>query len=122
MSSIAIPILPARVLNDSVVFYEALGFACTLHQTGDAAYAILRHPDGRELHLFTYAELDPGTNYAGCYWRVADVEALHRQSLAALGQVPSAPADRAWGMREFHLMDPSGNLLRIGQPLRVEGR
>jgi hypothetical protein len=25
------------------------------------------------------------------------------------------PEDRAWGMREFYVMDPSGNLLRFGQ-------
>ena len=25
------------------------------------------------------------------------------------------PEDRPWGMREFYVMDPNGNLLRFGQ-------
>ena len=38
--------------------------------------------------------------------------------LAALDLAPGRIdelADMPWGMREFHLWDPHGNLLRIGQ-------
>jgi len=27
------------------------------------------------------------------------------------------PADKPWGMREFYVFDPSGDLLRVGQAL-----
>ena len=30
----------------------------------------------------------------------------------------STPRDEPWGMREFTVVDPSGNLLRIGHDLR----
>jgi hypothetical protein len=29
----------------------------------------------------------------------------------------SAPVDRDWGMREFYIWDPDGNLLKFGVPV-----
>jgi catechol 2,3-dioxygenase-like lactoylglutathione lyase family enzyme len=115
-TALAIPTLPARDLSEAVAFYAALGFVCSFRQDAPDGYAIVRHADGREVHLFLHTTVDPLANYAGCYWRVADVEAVHRSAIAAGLPVPSEPSDRVWRMREFHLVDPSGNLIRIGQP------
>jgi len=30
----------------------------------------------------------------------------------------TAPDDKPWGMREFALSDPNGNLVRVGQPAK----
>ena len=114
--ALAIPLLPTRDLPEATAFYAALGFACPFRQDAPDGYAILRHADGRELHLFLHATVDPSTNYAGCYWRVADVDAVYRAVVASGLAAPSAPSARGWGMREFHLVDPSGNLVRVGQP------
>jgi len=53
---------------------------------------------------------------------VADVNALSRAFAAAAlpgAGIPrlDAVADKPWGMREFAVVDPDGNLLRIGQAL-----
>ena len=53
---------------------------------------------------------------------MADADALYRE-FAALGLPAegspslSEPADEPWGMREFALKDPAGNLVRIGHEL-----
>lgn len=76
-----------------------------------------------ELHFFTHSDLLPAESFAGCYIRVSDVESIYRSFAAA--QLPrkgiprlDALEDKPWGMREFALVDPDGNLLRIGQSLR----
>jgi hypothetical protein len=53
---------------------------------------------------------------------VADVESLYTAfSAAALPSrgIPRMDAieDKPWGMKEFAIVDPDGNLLRIGQVL-----
>ncbi|HJZ80319.1 MAG TPA: VOC family protein, partial [Pyrinomonadaceae bacterium] len=64
----------------------------------------------------------PAFNRSSCYWRVVDADTLY-QEFASLG-LPSAglpclttPFDEPWGMREFQLKDPAGNLIRVGHEL-----
>jgi catechol 2,3-dioxygenase-like lactoylglutathione lyase family enzyme len=115
---IAIPILPARNLDQSVDFYENLGFQVVGRAPAPEDYALLRR-EGMELHLFGAPDLDPTTCYAGCYLRVTDARQLHDE-FAKLGLPDdgfprlSTLEVKPWGMREFHVMDPSGVLLRIG--------
>ena len=68
-------------------------------------------------------EIDPLTTIAGCYLRVEDADALYREwdavgvpTEAETGSRLIAPADTDYGMREFALVDPNGNLLRVGSP------
>ena len=112
-------ILPSRSLNDTLAFYRRLGFDGTIHSHGD--YAILVR-ETVELHFFTHRELCPAESSAGCYIRVADVDSVYRAF--ALAELPRRGIPRQdgleakpWGMREFAIVDPDGNLLRIGQPL-----
>lgn len=116
----AIPSLPSRSIPDTVAFYERLGFSATLPD-GGGAYAILTRGT-IELHIFGHPELNPATSSAGCYVRVADADGLHAAfaaaGLPALGIPRLDPVSaRPWGMREFAVVDPDGNLLRIGQPV-----
>lgn len=74
------------------------------------------------VHLEQTADLVPERNTCSCYWRVPDADRLHHE-FAAL-DLPAAglprltePQDEAWGMREFTLKDPSGNLIRVGHEL-----
>jgi catechol 2,3-dioxygenase-like lactoylglutathione lyase family enzyme len=105
----SIPILASLDLAETLQFYrEQLGFE---GQTfGD--YAILRR-DAMELH-FWLAQDRIHPEHTACYIRGGQVPALHAE-FAARG-VPrlSAFEVRPWGMREFHLIDPHGNLLRFG--------
>ena len=117
---LAIPILPCRVIADTVAFYRLLGFTPTYE---DANYVILRR-GSTELHFFRLAELDPATSYSGCYIRTLAVEALYaafaRAGLSSTGIPRLDPiATKPWGMREFALVDRDGNLVRVGQPIQA---
>ena len=119
LHDIAIPILPSRSLDDTLAFYRRLGFEGGIHSHGD--YAILTRGTV-ELHFFTHRDLDPAKSFAGCYVRVSDVESIYR-AFATAGLpgkgIPRQVAieDKPWGMREFAIVDPDGNLIRIGQVL-----
>ena len=117
-SDLAIPTLPCRSVSATVEFYKRLGFEGGAHES-DSRYAVLRR-GSIELHFFTHKELEPAESSAGCYIRVSDVESIHR-SLAASklprSGIPRMDSleDKAWGLREFAIVDLDGNLLRIGQ-------
>jgi hypothetical protein len=71
------------------------------------------------MHFFKYPEISPTEHYGQCYWRVSDPDALHAEfSRAEVEKWPHARVDpiedKPWGMREFALVDPTGNLVRIG--------
>jgi catechol 2,3-dioxygenase-like lactoylglutathione lyase family enzyme len=116
----AIPILPSKSVEAATAFYQLLGFEGGPHPF-NRDYAILRR-GAIELHFFTQRDLVPTASAAGCYLRVADVAAYYREfSVAQLPPtgIPRMEAleDKPWGLREFAVVDPDGNLLRIGQLL-----
>jgi catechol 2,3-dioxygenase-like lactoylglutathione lyase family enzyme len=116
----AIPTLPSRSPADTLAFYAKLGFEGKL-VAPDGSYAIVER-GALELHFFAHPKLDPATSHAGCYLRVADVTSLYRAfEAAALPRrgIPRMDAleRKPWGMLEFAVVDPDGNLLRIGQLL-----
>ena len=112
------PILPAHDLGRTRAFYESLGFKAGFD---DDRYEILRRGH-LVVHLESRGDLAPATNQTSCYWRVTDADALYRE-FALLKLPPSgvpcltAPCDEPWGMREFTLKDPAGNLIRVGHEL-----
>ena len=115
---LAIPILPSRAVSETVEFYKRLGFEGGPHES-DPGYAILRR-GAIELHFFTHRELVPTESSAGCYIRVLDVESIYKSFSSS--QLPRCGIPRMdaleakpWGLREFAVVDPDGNLLRVGQ-------
>jgi catechol 2,3-dioxygenase-like lactoylglutathione lyase family enzyme len=118
------PILPARNLAETQAFYEKLGFRSWWKGRGQFEYDIVSRGH-LVVHFFSEPALIPGENDTSCYWRVRDADRFHRE-FAALN-LPSAgiprlttPVDQPWGMREFTLVDPSGNLVRIGHDLDAD--
>src|SRR5262249_2801993 len=72
--------------------------------------------DDIEIHFWTCKERRIA-EHTSAYFRVDDVDALHATLSAANdGGRLSEVADRAWGMREFYVTDPDGNLLKFGVP------
>jgi len=115
---LAIPTLPCRSVTATVAFYQRLGFEGGAHEFNHN-YAILRR-GSVELHFFTHKDLVPADSSAGCYIRVLDVDEVHRafaSSPLPRAGIPRMDAleDKPWGLREFAVVDPDGNLLRIGQ-------
>ncbi|MDP4621692.1 MAG: VOC family protein [Hydrogenophaga sp.] len=119
---LAIPILPCRSILDTVNFYKRLGFEGGPHGF-NSDYAIMTR-QGVEIHFFKHASLRPCDSFSGCYIRVAEVDHFYSACLR-LG-LPSAGIprldkleDKAWGLREFAIVDADGNLIRVGQILAV---
>jgi len=102
------PILASMDHAETIAFYQRLGFSLAV--PGD--YVIMRR-DGIELHFWKCTERHIAEN-TGCCIRSEDVDALYAEFIAS-GVKATPPEDRAWGMREFYVIDPSGNLLRINQ-------
>lgn len=118
---LAIPTLPCRSVSATTEFYRRLGFEGGAHEF-NREYAIFTR-GAIELHFFTHRELVPAQSSVGCYIRVRDVRSLY-EACSASG-LPGAGLprmdrleDKPWGLREFAVVDPDGNLLRIGQVIR----
>ena len=114
----AIAILPSANMDRTAAFYRRLGFE---QQRRYPDYLVVMRDD-LELHFAGGGPnapilLDPSNSMSACYFRCVDADILHRewQSL----ELPrfSAIADQPWGLREFHFVDPDGNLIRVGHPL-----
>jgi hypothetical protein len=118
----AVPILPSRNLNETLEFFERLGFENRGAPPEQWDYLIIGR-GGIELHFFSQPDVDPLTTSAGCYLRVDDADAVYGEwdatgvpTDAETGSRLIAPQDTDYGMREFALVDRSGNLLRVGSP------
>jgi catechol 2,3-dioxygenase-like lactoylglutathione lyase family enzyme len=114
-----IPILAARDIAETIDFYGKLGFAVVRLYDGFGAPYLLLRRDDVELHFVHVPETDPKESDAGCYLRLVDAQSVYDEwePLALDGVHP--PKDTPWGMREFFIVDPSGNLIRIGTPLEA---
>ncbi|ABS63764.1 putative bleomycin resistance protein [Parvibaculum lavamentivorans DS-1] len=112
----AIPVLASLDLAQSKLFYEEkLGFKVELF--GD--YMIARR-DEMEIHFWLANDriYPEGTS---CYIRGGQVPALYEEyARKGIGKAPidgeriSDFAVRPWGMKEFYVWDPHGNLLKFG--------
>ncbi|MFM9972002.1 MAG: bleomycin resistance protein [Burkholderiales bacterium] len=118
---IAIPVMPARDLEETIAFYKDLGFSLAYRHPDLDEYMILRRGN-LELQFFQWPQLDAQANFIGAYIRVGDVDAMYQSFAGARLPARGTPSmagikKRAWGMREFHLVDCNGNLIRVGEPV-----
>lgn len=122
-----IPLLPCRSIDDQIAFYESLGFEVTYRQKVPNVYASVQR-GAIELHFFVMKGYDPAASYSTCYVMVTAIDALYaafRDGLKrSLGRIPTRGIprigvlrDMSYGVRQFLLTDPGGNIIRIGQPL-----
>ena len=74
MTDSAVPILPSRDLDDTLRFYERLGFRNQDAPPDVWDYLIIGR-GGIELHFFAMPEIDPLTTYSSCYLRVPHADA-----------------------------------------------
>jgi catechol 2,3-dioxygenase-like lactoylglutathione lyase family enzyme len=113
------PIIAVADMKRSTEFYaEVLGFHTALKSDD---YAILTK-DGASLHL-TRAEdqsvLDASRGHTSVYLEVHDIEGLWQHVSRFRDRYKARDLfDRDYGMREFHIIDPDGCLVFVGQ--RIE--
>jgi catechol 2,3-dioxygenase-like lactoylglutathione lyase family enzyme len=119
MAERSVPILPSKDLRESLAFYERLGFVNRGAPPEEWDYLIVGR-GGLELHFYADPDVDPLTTSVSCYCFVDDAQCLYEEWVAlvvpdrATGCRVVAPEDRDYGLREFALVDPSGNLVRVG--------
>ncbi len=106
-------IFPVDELDRVAGFYRELGFEV---EAWHDSYAWVTNGGAEVLHLATADGFEPSANRAAGYFHVQDAAAWHLAWSDAEVEV-SPLIDEPWGMREFSLRDPAGNLLRVGQNL-----
>lgn len=104
-----IPVLASLDIDESLAFYtRQLGFTASRH--GD--YLLVRRDD-MELHFWLAKDRIHPEN-TSCYVRGGQVAALYEEYRARGVPRLSSFEVRPWDMKEFHIHDPHGNLLRFG--------
>lgn len=110
------PKLPMRHKAATKDFYiDKLGFK----QFGNADYEgyLMLEKDNIQIHFFEFKELNPKENYGQVYIRTNEIENLYQAIVE--NKVNIHPAGhleiKAWGQKEFALLDPDNNLLTFGQ-------
>lgn len=111
-----VPKLPMRSKAATKEFYlNQLGFT----DIGSVDYDgyLLVKKDNEEIHFFEFSALDPKENYGQVYIRTNDIDALYQSMLNNKISIhPSGHLQtKAWGQKEFSMLDPDNNLLTFGQ-------
>lgn len=115
----AAPVLPSRDLRETLSFYGRLGFENRGAPPEQWGYLIVGRDDAA-LHFFAMPDVDPLTTSAGCYLYVDDADQAYEEWAGAVepdartGSRITPPRTTEYGMREFAVVDPSGNLVRVG--------
>jgi hypothetical protein len=104
----AVPVLHTDDLDASMRFWEAAGF--DMHRLGEDFALGTR--EGLEVHLVL--DRPDGRDRGGAYIHARDVDAV-RATWAQAGLPVSEVQDEPWGMREFNVVDPGGNRVRVGR-------
>jgi catechol 2,3-dioxygenase-like lactoylglutathione lyase family enzyme len=121
----AVPILPSRDLRESLDFFRRLGFVNLGAEPEEWDYLILGR-GSLMLHFIAVPDVDPRSTASSCYLYVDDADSVHEEwsaaGVGAEGDVDGSrlvpPVDTPYGMRELAVVDPSGNLVRVGSPSR----
>jgi catechol 2,3-dioxygenase-like lactoylglutathione lyase family enzyme len=117
------PCLPCSNLDESIAFYEALGFKRTYRQTRPNPHAVVALED-IQIHLFGMDGFNPADSYGTVIVAVPDPDGLYRAFAARLretfGKLPVTgiprilrPRKKFGTVRGFSVVDPGGNWLRI---------
>ncbi len=107
------PMFPVRDMGLSLEHYGRLGFAIREYDRGGYGFVTR---DDIEIHL----GLVPDDSWAGpssAYLWVEDADGL-AQTWSSVGADVRFPEDTEWGQHEGVLIDPDGNIIRFGSPVR----
>jgi catechol 2,3-dioxygenase-like lactoylglutathione lyase family enzyme len=108
------PKLPMRDKNVTREFYiNRLGFK----EIGDYEGYLMVKKDNIEIHFFEFKELEPKENYGQVYIRTDNIDEYYQILLDNKTNIhPNGKLEaKAWGQKEFSILDPDTNLLTFGQ-------
>ena len=111
-------ILPSKDLDRTAAFYTKLGFRETGRWTGHGYLIMVQ--DEVEVHFAHNPHNVAADSQCAIYIRTDDVDAFSDNAAKMDDWADDFPRfkpaeDKDWEMREVHILDPDGNLLRIGQ-------
>jgi catechol 2,3-dioxygenase-like lactoylglutathione lyase family enzyme len=117
------PILPCPEIDESISFYETLGFKRTYRQLRPNPYAVVALED-IHIHLCGIDGFNPADSYASVIIAVPDPDTLYHSFATRLretyGKLPVAgiprilrPRKRYGTVSGFSVIDPGGNWLRV---------
>ena len=110
------PKLPMRDKNVTREFYTArLGFK--VFGSADFDGYLMMEKDQIQIHFFEFAALEPKENYGQVYIRTNNIEEFYNSLLQNQTEIhPNGKLEtKAWGQKEFSILDPDNNLLTFGQ-------
>ncbi len=106
------PIFPVQDLGRSLAHYERMGFQTRSYVGGGYGFATRGEI---EIHLGLVPDQDRRRGDA--YLFVEDSDALAREWQSS-GIDVHLPEDTEWGQHEGAVVDPDGNVIRFGSPIR----
>lgn len=110
------PFLATDDLSAALAFYlDKLGFSLAWEWGQPTELAAVCR-DEVELTLTSRADAKPG-GISRLYLHIDGIDDYHARLLAAGVVITVAIADRPYGMRDFSVTDPAGNVLCFGQAL-----
>jgi predicted enzyme related to lactoylglutathione lyase len=108
------PIFAVRDVTVSLTYYRSLGFQTREYEGGRYGFVTR---DGIEFHVGELPDFDARTNRTSAYLWVDDADDVAQQWRAAGADV-RPPEDTEWGQHEGVLIDPDGNMIRFGSPIK----
>jgi hypothetical protein len=106
------PIFGVTDLGRALAHYEGMGFAVRADEAGGYGFATR---DGIEIHLGVVK--DASQTQHSAYLFVDDARLLAERWRSA-GVEVHGPEDTDWGKHEGAVLDPDGNVIRFGSPMR----
>jgi uncharacterized glyoxalase superfamily protein PhnB len=112
---VAVPILSVSDLSEALEYYErVLGFQLGW-KWGEPSRLASVCRDRVEVNLSQSSE--PRPVISKVYFQMAGVDAYYNYVTMAGATVAVPVADRPYGMRDFRIVDPSGNELSFGEAI-----
>ncbi len=116
-----IPTFASTDLDRTAEFWGRLGFVDTTRYD-DHGFLIARHPSGLTLHFGLDEEVRPSENKVNAYLRCStsdEAVALYEDWASVMPHdgVIQPPVTTFYGLVEWPILDPDGNLLRVGGPV-----
>lgn len=112
------PKLPMRNKAITKSFYlNQMGF----EEFGNADYDsyLMLKKDSIQIHFFAHPQLNPQENDGQVYIRTNAIDQYYQSLLDRKTTIhPNGPLEiKAWGQKEFSVLDPDHNLLTFGQSM-----
>ena len=110
------------VEKSSRFYRDELGFEITFEWGDPIRYVVTNRDEAVFIHFSqkeNFSEVQPG-NFNTIYIFVHDVDAIYQELLSKNVDITDPIGDRDYGMRDFDIRDPDGNMLSFGKHISNE--